>query len=61
MTCNGIEPHEARVVRISDTKHLDIVHVSPTVLEDVRGSTDFEVLGVPVEQVFDSGGYWPPN
>src|SRR5690606_4900297 len=35
MTCNGIEPHEARIVRISDTKHLDIVQVSPTVLEDV--------------------------
>lgn len=58
LTCNGIEPKEARVVRISDTKHLDVVHVSPTVLTDVQDATDFEVLGEPRDIVFDSNGYF---
>lgn len=57
LTCNGVGPHEARVVWVRDTKHLDVVQVSPTVLADVRDSSDFAVVGEPRELLFDDDGY----
>ena len=45
------------MVWVRDTKHLDVVQVSPTVLADVRDSSDFAVVGEPRELLFDDDGY----
>ncbi|HMR34375.1 MAG TPA: hypothetical protein PKA13_17385 [Geminicoccaceae bacterium] len=55
-TCFGKSPEQAKVVRIRDTKHLEKIAVSQAVLDEVAGSSEFEVLGQPEPLRFDDEG-----
>jgi hypothetical protein len=50
------EPHQARVVRILDTLHVDEVEVSEAVLDDPEPLTRFEALEKPRELRFGEDG-----
>jgi hypothetical protein len=54
------EPHQARVVRILDTLHVDEVEVSEAVLNDPEPNTKFEPIGAPRRMAFDEKGNLPP-
>ena len=51
----SIDPAEARIARIKNTLRLDVLHVSPSVLREIEGSSDIEVVG-PVPEPFDEQG-----
>jgi len=52
-TCNAPDPARPRVVRISNTLHLEHVLVSEALLEEARTNPQVEVLGDPAEFVFE--------
>src|SRR5690606_27702314 len=57
VTLNHVSPGEARVVRVRDTKHLDTVWASKTVVEDVADRGDLELAGGFAPLMFDAEGY----
>ncbi len=57
----GVEPpEEARVIRISDTLHLDSMEVSESVAAELRGREDITFCGPPREMAFDEAGALAP-
>lgn len=54
--CWGVEPGEARIVHIPNTLELEHVSLSESLLEEVRGRDDLEVLGPPASLRFDAAG-----
>ncbi|MFQ3649724.1 MAG: lactate racemase domain-containing protein [Gemmataceae bacterium] len=54
------QPHEARVVRILDTLHVDEVEVSQAVLDDPSPQTRFEVIAPLGPYCFDDQGNLAP-
>ncbi len=57
----GVEPpEEARVIRISDTLHLDSMEVSESVAAELRGRDDITFCGPPREMAFDEAGALAP-
>jgi hypothetical protein len=59
--CNwGVAPEEARLVRIPNTLHLDVVHVSTSLVDDVLAHGDAEVVGEPFPLPFGDDGYLRP-
>jgi hypothetical protein len=54
--CLKVEPPDARIVRIRDTKHLELLYVSETVLDEVLATGRCEIVR-PLEAIhFDTGG-----
>ncbi len=51
-----VEPPDARIVRIRDTKHLERMYVSEPALAEVIASGECEVLRPPAEIAFDAAG-----
>jgi hypothetical protein len=49
-SCIKVEPHEARIVRIRDTKHLELLYVSEPALEDVLATGRCEIVR-PIEAI----------
>ena len=54
--CWGVEPEAARIVRIPNTLELERVHVSDTLLGELDGRKDIEILGPAEPFAFDAGG-----
>jgi hypothetical protein len=55
--CNwGVAPEDTRLVRIPNTLHLDVVHVSRSLAGEVRERDDVEVVGDPFPLRFDDDG-----
>lgn len=54
--CGPILPGKERVIRIRDTLHLDELHVSPAVLDELARLDHVEVLG-PLTECFDESGF----
>jgi hypothetical protein len=56
--CNwGVAPEDTRLVRIPNTLHLDLVHVSRPLLDEVLERGDAEVVGDPFPLRFGDDGY----
>ncbi|UFJ41410.1 nickel-dependent lactate racemase [Brevibacillus humidisoli] len=55
----GIEPDQAKIVRIPNTLHLEYLYVSEALLPIVAELPHVEVLGEPEEFSFDEAGYLP--
>jgi hypothetical protein len=53
--CGPIEAGSERIARIQDTLHLGEIYVSAAVGDELRGRSDVEVIGEPVE-MFDAQG-----
>ena len=56
MNSPGVEPSQARIVRIKNTKKLQHILVSEAYLPELREREDFAILGEPVPITFDSTG-----
>ena len=56
LTALGIDPAEARIVRIRNTKKLHKIEMSETYLPEIKGSEYFTVLGDPQPFRFDGDG-----
>ncbi len=54
-----ISPEEARVVRIKNTFELEVLEVSQTMLDELRGKEHVEIAGEPVEMSFLADGSLP--
>lgn len=54
--CLQVEPHEARIVRLQDTKHLNTFYVSEPLLPEIQACGLCRVAGEPEEIAFDSDG-----
>jgi hypothetical protein len=54
--CLRVEPAEARIVRILDTKHLEWFYASEPLLEELRSSGRCEVAGAVTDIAFDDRG-----
>lgn len=52
------QPNTVRLIRIRDTKHLDVVAVSPALLPDLPGHC--EVVHTPQDMTFDAAGNLTP-
>jgi hypothetical protein len=57
--CTPLEPGQARIMRIPNTLHLEKLHVSPPILQELAGDPRIEVLG-PVGEPFDGDGNLKP-
>jgi hypothetical protein len=55
-TCNARDLAKARVVRITDTLHLDEIRISESLLAEAGANPRLTVLGGPVTMRFDGGG-----
>ena len=55
-TCTGIDMDRARVVRIRSTAEMEEIQVSESLLDELRGRDDVEILGEPEEMAFDAEG-----
>ncbi len=55
-TCNIRDMSRVRLVRIRDTKHLDVIQVSEALLEEASGHPQLEVEGPVRPMVFDEAG-----
>ncbi|MFM7152136.1 MAG: lactate racemase domain-containing protein [Gemmataceae bacterium] len=53
------EPHQARVMRIKDTLHLDEVYISESILSSLEIGTNFSEMVSPKPIQFDSDGMLP--
>ena len=54
--CIGVVPEQARIVRVADTKHLDLLYVSAAALQDVLATGRCEVVQ-PLDAIeFDRDG-----
>ncbi|MFG0336230.1 MAG: lactate racemase domain-containing protein [Maioricimonas sp. JB049] len=58
-TIGLIEPHEARVIRISDTLHLAELLISESCVEEAKRSDGLEILGEAAPLQFDEQGHLP--
>ena len=56
-TLNGIDPLNARVVRIKNTLKLDEIYVSEKMLDDVSSSSILEKVSEASEMLFDSSPF----
>ncbi|MEJ7819118.1 MAG: lactate racemase domain-containing protein [Rubrobacteraceae bacterium] len=57
--CNwGVPPEETRFVRIPNTLHLEYLHVSENLVDEVLANADAEVVGGPEDTRFDTEGYF---
>lgn len=54
-TCGHIETESARIIRIRNTLKLNEIYVSKSILEEIKGNKDIEILGT-FEEMFDSEG-----
>ena len=54
---NGIDPLNARVVRIKNTLKLDEIYVSEKMLDDVSSSSILEKVSEASEMLFDSSPF----
>jgi hypothetical protein len=54
--CLKVEPPDARIVRIRDTKHLELLYVSETVLDEVLATGRCEIVRRLEAIHFDTGG-----
>jgi len=52
----GIDPQRPRIVRISDTSHIEVLSVSEAMMEDSAKDPSIEVVQPPKELAFDSNG-----
>ncbi|MBQ2259846.1 MAG: DUF2088 domain-containing protein [Loktanella sp.] len=55
-TCNAMPGLGLRMVRLSDTLHLERILISETMLDDAKAHDQIEVLGDPVPWDFDADG-----
>lgn len=56
-TCTKIQYRNAKIVRIKDTLALDEFEVSDTLLPEINGNREIEILSDPYDLVFDKDGY----
>jgi hypothetical protein len=56
----GVAPEDTRLLRIPNTLHLDVVHASVALLDEVRERDDLEVAGEPFPLPFGDDGYLRP-
>ena len=56
MNSPGVEPSQARIVRIKNTKKLQHILVSEAYLPELRERDDFAILGEPKPFAFDAAG-----
>jgi hypothetical protein len=54
--CLKVRPPEARIVRVRDTKHLELMYVSAPALESVLARSGCELVSPPAPIEFDSQG-----
>lgn len=52
-TCNNIQPHEAKIVRIQNTAHLDHIQISEPLLEAAKANKNIEIEGDFFDMTFD--------
>lgn len=55
----GIDPEQARMIRIPNTLHLEYMYVSESILPEIVNLPHIEVIGEPEEMRFDEAGYFP--
>jgi hypothetical protein len=55
-TCNILDKHDVRLVRIKNTLQLDQIYVSSNLLSEVKQRKNMEVLSEPEELRFDDSG-----
>ncbi|WP_199621137.1 nickel pincer cofactor-dependent isomerase, group 22 [Paenibacillus alkalitolerans] len=55
-TCNVLEFHTCRLVRIRDTLHLGEIEISVPLLEEARKHPDIDIVSEPYHWTFDSEG-----
>jgi hypothetical protein len=55
-TCNILNKKNVRLVRIKNTLHVDEIHVSTVMLEEVKQYENMKILGNPEPLRFDGGG-----
>jgi hypothetical protein len=55
-TCNILNKKNVRLVRIKNTLHIDEIHVSTAMLEEVKQYENMKILGNPEPLRFDGGG-----
>ncbi len=55
-TCNILDYHQCRMVRIRDTLHLGEIEISETMLDEALRHPDIEVLSEPYPLPFDDEG-----
>ncbi|WP_108662094.1 lactate racemase domain-containing protein [Acuticoccus kandeliae] len=55
-TCNSPDPSNIKMVRISDTLHLETIWISEALMADAQSNPDVEILGEPRPWAFDPDG-----
>ena len=55
-TIAPLDPLDQKVMRIQDTRHLEVVWVSEAYLPEVKGRPDLEIAGPAEEMRFDNNG-----
>lgn len=55
MTCGPVEAEQSRIVRIKNTLKLDEMYVSETLLNEIKGNRDVEIIG-EYNKMFDRNG-----
>lgn len=55
-TCRKIDYNKARIARIPDTLHLDEIEISESLIPDILGREDVEIISEPYEMPFDENG-----
>jgi hypothetical protein len=58
-SCNAGPIRGVRLVRIPNTLHLEIIHISEALLDEARADADIEILGEAAEWAFDAAGNLP--
>lgn len=56
LMASGSDKARLRIVRISDTLHIDTIYVSESMVEEAQGNVNAEVIGDAVEFSFDEDG-----
>ena len=58
LRCNwGVDPQQAKIVRIPNTLHLEYVYVSESLLPELRHLSHVEIVGEAEDMQFDEEGY----
>lgn len=55
-TAPGFNKEKIRLIRLSDTLHLDEIEISQTLLDDARDRPDIDIISDPYDLVFDEAG-----
>lgn len=55
-TCNVLDFHACRLVRIRDTLHLGEIEISEAMLDEAKANPDIEIVSEPYELKFDEEG-----